>query len=403
MPMYRHILLAAATALLFLVAGVTSSAFHEGGVGACDGCHTMHGSEDGLDLSTGSWLMVRTDPSSICLNCHAGPGGPDSISVASPDGSSMTPGGDFYWLNKDFVWAGGSSDGERHGHNVIAGDFGFQADPSLSLAPGGSYPSMELGCNSCHDPHGRQSSAGDIPVSSSGSYGGTAASGTTLGNFRLLGGAGYDGGEQASGFSFSADSPVARANQASGYGETDSSHVDYGSGVSNWCGNCHNGVLNSEHNAGGGFEHPTDDTLESEMIDNYNRYVRTGDLSGIAATSYLALIPFERGETDANLLDPTSRRGPDGSSKVMCLTCHRAHASAFRAIGRWDFDAQLLSDSHPGAGDSGVTGNDLFYRYYERDIIAEFGATQGPLCEKCHGGELAAETIELPVPVSPPQ
>jgi hypothetical protein len=389
-----------------LVAFGTAYPFHEGGVGPCEGCHTMHGTEGGLSLTAGSWLMRKADPSSICLNCHAGSGGPSSISVASTDGSAMTPGGDFAWLNRDFTWAGGSSPGERHGHNVIAVDFGFPQDFSLSAAPGGTYLAGELGCNSCHDPHGKGGGGtgqGGLPVSGSGSYGGTPFAGTIQGNFRLLGGSGYDGGEQASGFAFIAPSPVARGNPAAPYGETDTSHVDYGSGMSAWCGNCHGGILNSEHSAGTGFEHPTDDTLDAEMIDTYNRYVRTGDISGTAATSYLALVPFERGASDANSLDPTSLQGPDTNSKVMCLTCHRAHASAFRAIGRWDFNAQLLSESHPAAGDAGVSGSDLLHSYYGRDIISEFGPSQGPLCEKCHGGELAAETVEPPVPVSPPQ
>jgi hypothetical protein len=69
----------------------------------------------------------------------------------------------------------------------------------------------------------------------------------------------------------------------------------------------------------------------------------------------------------------------------MCLTCHRAHASAFRAAGRWDFDAVLLVDSHPAIGDSGVTGNDVLNSYYGRNIAGEFGSGQQAFCEKCHG------------------
>ena len=69
----------------------------------------------------------------------------------------------------------------------------------------------------------------------------------------------------------------------------------------------------------------------------------------------------------------------------MCLTCHRAHASAFRSSGRWDFDAVLLAKSHPGPGDGGVSGNDVQHSYYGRNISVEFGPEQGPFCEKCHG------------------
>jgi hypothetical protein len=84
--------------------GTGDESFHSGGVGPCDGCHTMHRSQQGLPAGGGSsaWLLQGSDPSSICLNCHAGPGDPESPAVFSPDGSALTPGGDFYWLTKDF-------------------------------------------------------------------------------------------------------------------------------------------------------------------------------------------------------------------------------------------------------------------------------------------------------------
>jgi hypothetical protein len=379
-------------AIGIIPSGHAAEPFHAGGVGPCDGCHTMHNSRDGVPGGgISSRLLQGADPSSICLNCHAGPGGPDRSSVFSDDGSAMTPGGDFYWLTKDYAWATGSSPGSSHGHNVIARDFGLVQDPVLAQAPGGTYQARALGCISCHDPHGTVkggTKSGRLPVSDSGSYGYVAQAGTTLGNYRLLGDSHYDGGKTASGFAFSNDAPVARQNGLNKYGETDWSHVDYGAGMSEWCGNCHNGILNSEHRVGGGgFEHPAgnSENLESEMISNYNSYIRTGDLSGSAATAYLQFVPFERGRSDPAFLDPSSNSGPDASSNVMCLTCHRAHASAFRAAGRWDFDAPLLVDSHPQAGDVGVFGSDVLYSYYGRSISTEFGPTQGPFCEKCHG------------------
>jgi hypothetical protein len=343
------------------------------------------------NVRTGSsrWLLKNTDPSSICLNCHAGTGSPNSYHVASPDGSALTPGGDFYWLTRTFTWAGGSSPGYRHGHNVIALDFGFVRDPIRSRAPGGSYWSSDLSCTSCHDPHGQVNrGTTGAPVFGSGSYGGSPAPGTIFGNYRLLGDSGYDGGEHAQGFSFINDAPIARQNPALKYAETDTSHVDYGSDMSEWCANCHGDMLLNDHNTAGGFEHPAGNNahLESQMVNTYNAYVKTGDLSGTAATAYLQFVPFERGVNDPNSLDPTSTEGPDRNANLMCLTCHRAHASAFGAIGRWDFytGTDLLLDSHPAPTDAGVSANDLLFSYYGRDIFAEFGAGQRVFCEKCH-------------------
>jgi predicted CXXCH cytochrome family protein len=389
MPRFTNIaaLMLCSGALLTLCPAIgISQTFHAGGTGSCSGCHSMHGSQPGSQ-----WLLQKSDPSSICLNCHNGFGGPSSPSVFSPDGSALTPGGDFYWLSKNFSWIGGQSPGYEHGHNVIARDYNLLPDPILFQAPGGTYPSARLGCTSCHDPHGQVrggSLRGAPPVSGSGSYGDQAAPGTVTGNYRLLGDSFYSGGS-APGNSFTRDAPIARQSSVSKFRESDASHVDYGSGMSEWCANCHGGVLSSEHQPAGGFEHPagTGERLESEIIANYNTYLRTGDFSGTAANAYLQFVPFERGISNPELLDPNSTQGPNANANVMCLTCHRAHASAFDNIGRWDFKASLLAQSHPAVGDAGATPSDVNYSYYGRDLAAEFGSGQRQFCEKCHGSQ----------------
>jgi hypothetical protein len=158
--------------------------------------------------------------------------------------------------------------------------------------------------------------------------------------------------------------------------------------MSEWCGNCHGDMLVSDHQTDGiAFQHPAGGgaLFSYDQVDSYNSYLQTGDLTGTAATAYLQFVPFERGTAILQLLDPGSRQGPDAQSRVTCLSCHRAHASAFADAGRWDFTAELLSDSHPAVGDIGANLNDVYFSYYGRDIAAEFGAGQGSFCEKCHG------------------
>lgn len=363
-----------------------SQAFHSGGIGNCNGCHSMHSAQSGSQP-----LLLSADSSSICLNCHAGLGGSNSPSVFSPDGSALTPGGDFYWLSKNFSWLEGDSPGDSHGHNIVAMDFNLFSDAVLTQAPGGTFASAQLGCTSCHDPHGQVDGGsrwGNQPISKSGSYADSADIGTVTGNYRLLGDSRYhpDGGS-----AFQNDAPIARQSSVNKFQESDSSHVDYGSGMSEWCGNCHAGLLNNKHEvAGGSFEHPSgnNELLEQDIVDVYNTYLRTGDYSGLASSSYLQFVPFERGTTDILSLDPHSTQGPDASSNVMCLSCHRAHASAFANIGRWDFTASLLVDSHPAIGDAGATANDVYYSYYGRDIATEFGNGQVQFCAKCHGASI---------------
>ena len=139
-------------------------AFHSGGVAECGGCHSMHGPN-----SAGSSLLIGSDQSSTCLSCHehAGDAGPSGyhISTASADMPAgvpplqRTPGGDFGWLKKSYAFAVRGTtiaeDGATHGHNIVAADFGYEVDPINSAAPGGTFPSAQLACNSCHDPHGK--------------------------------------------------------------------------------------------------------------------------------------------------------------------------------------------------------------------------------------------------------
>ena len=192
------LIIVAAMALALGLSGV-SFAFHGGGVAHCDGCHSMHNSPDnpveGLPNTT---LLKGSDPSSTCLNCHNGNGG---YHIKSDDGSNINQGGDFYWVANEYtvVVRGNTAHyaGDNAGHNVVAYDFGMIADinPSNAQAPGGTYSATNLGCTSCHDPHGQVlggTEAGQPPISTSGSYGKTPAAGTITGNYRLLGDSGYD-------------------------------------------------------------------------------------------------------------------------------------------------------------------------------------------------------------------
>ena len=162
-------------------------------------------------------LLVGTDASSTCLSCHehAGDTGPSGyhISTAAADmpvgvaPQQRTPGGDFGWVKKRYTYtvdgASITEDGATHGHNIVAADFGFIADPARTIAPGGTFPAGDLACTSCHDPHGRYRRLADdtiattgAPIIGSGSYDTNPVpqSGQAVGVYRLLAGAGYTKG-----------------------------------------------------------------------------------------------------------------------------------------------------------------------------------------------------------------
>lgn len=362
-----HKIMLAAMSLVTLLA-TSAAAFHDLGVANCSGCHTMHASQDGR---TGfHWtpggnpnLLMYGNSTDTCVRCHYFRG---QISGGNGHGAA----GDFYWLTKTFTWttswgASASSPGASHGHNVANRVFGIGVDPVLSQAPGGVFLASELGCTSCHDPHGNDSYR--------------MLYGTALGPR-------YAGGTR---FAFTADAPLAVGNEGTtlpggGADETDSRHTIYKSGMSAWCANCHPAMHDGD---GSRFTHPSDAALTAAIADQYNRYVSTANpTGGNTASSYMGLVPFEAVAIDLATADPANHTaGPAATDRVFCLSCHRAHASPFADAGRWDFSAtSILADSHPRSGDGGATAQDVTNAYYGFTIAAG----QRSLCNKCHAKDL---------------
>ncbi len=349
------------TAAALALASGSALAFHDGGVAYCQGCHTMHNSQNGAVVDANhpggnAYLLNSGNASDTCLRCHAAYG-------QFAGGTGFGPGGDFYWVTKTFSWTGhGSttySQGDSHGHNIVSPANGLAQDATLTTAPGGTFQSQYMGCTSCHDPHGNM-------------------------NFRLLYGAGtgpvYDGTR----FGFTSAAPIAKGNgrktvPGSDNRESNTVHTIYKSGMSEWCANCHTNFHSGNTT---NFVHPTGEGLGSVVSAAYNAYVSTDDqVSGNALTSYWGLTPFEAVNVDLTTADPQNyTQGPTSQDRVMCLTCHRAHASPFGDSARWDFTAAYIADSHPMTGDGGATATDVTYKYYNYTFVQN----QRSLCNKCH-------------------
>ena len=385
------LVVAAAVLITFGLSG-TALAFHAGGVATCDGCHTMHNSVDLESTTLGGHLTKGATYTDVCLNCHAGQA-TSYYHVLSTDGSIYNPGGDFYWLSQTWnLPRGETSRGEDHGHNVVGTD--LPADSTLTTAPGGTYPATLLTCVSCHDPHGKKVNK-TLPVVASGSYGlgevppdvDLGVNGV-LGNFRLLADQGYDAGGNVV---YGNTVPVAvstRFQQGSATrprGEDNTNHTDYGQNMSEWCQNCHNTftTADSVHPV-----HPVGNNAGalSGLEGNYNTYVKTGDMTATFPDGgpFYSLVPFERHTNQLDLLSSDNVTGATSTSNVMCLTCHRAHASAFQKATRWDAAVEFLADSHPNGLDDGSTQDQKTNSYYGRNMVDEYGEYQRSLCNKCH-------------------
>jgi len=408
-------------AVLCSVYGESHASFHSGATGKCEGCHAFGGTSQypaaGAVPEQGRTSLRGSDPSSTCLICHEPPPGAvmgeaHFVSTASGIPGQLTPGGDFGWLKKNYRWRGEggaieTSQGEKHGHNIVAADYGYHASQLKPLAPGGNYASAALSCISCHDPHGnyRRNADGSIstsgaPIIGSGSYNTSPnpdANGS-VGSYRLLAGKGYKTQAQA-GQEFLADPPaaVAPAQYNRSESATDT-RVAYGSGMSEWCQNCHGQI-----HASNGTQHVSGNNaqLSFEIIGNYNDYVKSGNLNGSVSESYSSLVPYEMGSEDYTLLkrvansDGSNLSGPGANGdrpNVMCLSCHRAHASGWDGMTRWNMEATFIVENgaYPSVDRGGRAENaqgrsasDVRAAFYDRPA-SRFAVFQRSLCNKCH-------------------
>jgi predicted CXXCH cytochrome family protein len=416
-------------------AAVDGAGFHAGGVAACDGCHVMHNASGGAAKSSTSrgdavaawsnvanmYLLQGSDQSSTCLICHGAEKSANlQFSVADMTNSSApsnrTPGGDFGWVRSTFSFT--NSPSQRHGHNIAAADFGLEVDHDLAVAPGGTWASgtgkKQFACSSCHDPHGRYrmqqnaakpygveftgpfaGSSATLPIAASGSYGAEPTGAYAVGSYRLLAGQAYSPASNPS-FPFPNDPPIAVSPTTYNQGEATSEvRVAYGTGMSEWCQNCHTNIHLDGYTSGvAGLRHPagSDALLHAGQYEVYNRYVASGVMT--ASSAYTSLVPFEQGTDVSNLAGLKARTtaasilaGP--KSAVMCLSCHRAHASAFDSMVRWDQNATFLTDASaytPGL--TNRTAAQTAAGYYDRTVGqggTSLGSYQRSLCNKCHG------------------
>jgi predicted CXXCH cytochrome family protein len=152
----------------------------------------------------------------------------------------------------------------------------------------------------------------------------------------------------------------------------------------------------------GNYVHPVDTGLGS-TLGNYNAYVKSGDLTGQSASSYLSLVPFVTNSGDYNILAglasnaTATSAGPGSGDQVTCLSCHRAHASGFTHMLRFDqgYEFTTKGGQYIGSDNPEVTGSRAGVQhrgrtnamwqaaYYDRSP-SQFASYQRVLCNKCH-------------------
>ena len=182
---------------------------------------------------------------------------------------------------------------------------------------------------------------------------------------------------------------------------TTPTRVAYGFGISEWCATCHPDMHTaSEHED----DAPGEPGPERGRGAAYNSYLGSGLKTGVtAANSYDSIVPFQTDNLRSitalkNLAnsDGSNRSGPAGTTdRVMCLSCHRAHASGWAHMTRWNNDAEFIAVDGvwPGTDSPSTIANQA--KYAMGRTVAEttaayngksmtYASYQRSLCNKCH-------------------
>ena len=334
--------------------------------------------------------------------------------LVSAPGSSVVSGGQAYPAS-DLAC---NSCHDPHGRSTVkgngaiigSGSFGDSGSVALSGGAKGVYGTYRLLAGPGYDPGGvtnpgydNTTSNGNSSVAGFPLQAGVTTQGWGIGNMTYLYGGTYDSTANVNGIG-----AVAAGTDAGGWAENDATnqqHNVYGTGFSHFCANCHNKFLQEGGTTGdASHKHPSPGHMDTVGV-NYDDYAGTGSF-GTNSTPYWGLVPFEvdsnwgntggtaewsastyKNDTTSNTLKTNSAV----QTVVFCLTCHRAHASAFDHDTRWDTYATFLSNSSALMSGTlissmGSITNVIDKAYYGSTIITggPAGVYQRSLCNKCH-------------------
>ncbi|MBW2738521.1 MAG: cytochrome c3 family protein [Deltaproteobacteria bacterium] len=321
--------------------------------GPCGGCHTMHNSQNGADLSPNPYeILLKKN----CVGCHSdtnealyyymtdGDSSSLKVPVVYTTGSIPTDtlaGGNFYWVSQ--------SDSDAKGHNVfgISGEDGV-LDASLGGpgAPGNQYGG-DCSTAGCH---------GTLAIENTGCQGchlnvrHHANDGT---------GTKYVGDADKGWYRFLSGHQAATGCGVKGIEDevwqaTTDSHNEYlgvpvdktgATSLTNYsmtafCCGCHGDFHTQNDSDAAWIRHPSDSVIPN-----------SGEYAGITANGYSVLSPVARPEGFVWTTGPSDLVAA-GTEMVMCLSCHRPHGSPNNDLLRWPYADMIAGGggAHPNEG-----------------------------------------------------
>lgn len=311
--------------------------------GNCSDCHTMHNSQNGAPMQLLAPGETDTGPKgfllrSTCLGCHGQGTGKNIEGIHSNipqvlhSNATDLAAGNFAYITGTKTRTSGDSN--TVGHNVI--DLGFN-ETVLTSPPGDQHSTnitnTNFTCSGAKGCHGDRTIEDkliamkgahhtDDHILKFGSINENNQGSSTGLSYRFLNG--VKGGEDSL-WEATPSTTVHNEYKGSTSMGTSSATSPANNTISGLCAECHgyyHGTTSSEAgSASPWLRHPTDVTLPSRG--EYTSY-----------TTYNLTAPVARAAVPNS---PSS--SVSSSDVVMCLSCHRAHASPNYKLMRWDYKA----------------------------------------------------------------
>lgn len=303
----------------------------------CNACHTMHNSQNNAFPVGGSGtanpkLLIK----STCLGCHARAAANDAtdhyfvLTTTAAPTTTQLAGGNFYWTEP----GGGGSDRKAHNVSTLTNNVDT---PLGNTPPGGAALASTITCAGTTGCHGNRVQTGANEMLDLGGAHHSDATGQILGgattpgaSYRFLKGiGGYEDPDReftvtAAGHNEYLGEIRAGSDAATGNTST----------MSYLCSRCHGTFHSGASNISSGnnflspwVRHPT-----SYRIPN------SGEYAAYYTAGYDIMAPVARSSVPSSSSSTVNAvAGTDAI--IMCLSCHRAHGSAYDSIMRWDYKA----------------------------------------------------------------
>ncbi len=325
----RYILIVMGVIALAMILPMDSVyAVHKGAGGLdCSGCHTMHNSQQGSTMGGGPTgrLLKAADTEGLCLSCHDTAGSQYTTYQATVPAVKGTPSGtpaagNFTDLDGTNDAAGQTAKGK--GHNLGEG--------AATLTPPGGASMTGFTCTNCHDPHGVSTDSTSVSAFRNLRFNPTGSGG---------GGPSVINAGPAEGTLASAVYPETTYY----YGKVTGGAAL--SNISQWCGTCHDSFY-GDSNTGTASPYTRHATGNPTTAHNLSAVDYT-NYSGVTEASRF---PAEDSATSAtaNSSNTTNKAaGNESADGVLCLSCHKAHATANTDSLRWSYAA--AAQSSPGS------------------------------------------------------